>query len=209
MVIDIIIIAILLLCIFIGYKRGLVNVVFRIFAFLVALIVTIILYRPITNLVISNTEIDEKIEAVIIENGTKETEDVDKETNMSEYIQKYVQKTTTEAQNEIVTSSAKTIAENVVGIGVMIVLFIVIRIALILVRFITDSLANLPVVKQFNELGGALYGLIEGLVIIYVILAVIFFIVSLKGGTNLVNMIDSSIIGKMMYANNIILNILF
>lgn len=209
MIIDIIIIALLLLCTFIGYKRGLVNVIFKIFAFLVALVVTIILYRPVANLVIDNTQIDEKIEAVIIENGTKETENSDKEANMTEYIQKYVEKATTDAQNEIVTSSARAIAENVVGIGVMIVLFIVIRIALTLVRFITDALANLPVVKQFNEIGGALYGLIEALVIIYVILAVIFFIVSLNGGTNLLNMIDSSFIGKMMYGNNIILKILF
>ena len=209
MVLDIIIIAILALCIYVGYKRGLVNVIFRIFAFLVALIVTVILYRPITNLVINNTQIDEKIETVIIENGTQETKSTNEETNMSEYIQKYVKQTATNAQNEIVESSARVIAENVVGIAVMIVLFIAVRIGLILVRFITDSLAQLPIVKQCNKVGGAVYGVLEGLVIIYAILAVIFFIVSLKGGTNLVNMIDSSIIAKVMYANNIILKILF
>ncbi len=209
MILDIIIIAILILCVFLGYKKGLVNVIFRIFAFLVALIVTMILYRPITNLVINNTQIDEKIEAIIIENGTKETENTNEETNMTEYIQKYVEQTAINAQNDIVTSSAKTVAENVVGIAVMIVLFIAIRIALILVRFITDGIAHLPIVKQFNKLGGSIYGVIEGLAIIYIMLAVIFFIVSLNGGTNLINMINSSIIAKVMYSNNIILNILF
>ena len=91
----------------------------------------------------------------------------------------------------------------------MIVLFIVTRILLVFVRFITDAIASLPVIKQFNKLGGALYGLLKGLFIIYVILAIMFFIISLNGGNNLFNMIDKSIIGKMMYANNIILKVLF
>ena len=63
--------------------------------------------------------------------------------------------------------------------------------------------------KQFNELGGALYGAITGLIAIYVILAIVFFVVSINGFEYINEAIDMSIITKYLYGNNIILNIFF
>ena len=47
LLIDIIIIAIILLNIIIGYKKGLINVIFSICAFLVAIIITVLLHEGI------------------------------------------------------------------------------------------------------------------------------------------------------------------
>lgn len=44
---DIILIAILVLNVIIGYKKGLINVIFNICAFLLAIVITIILYLKI------------------------------------------------------------------------------------------------------------------------------------------------------------------
>ena len=55
--------------VFFGYKKGLIGVAFNLCAFLVAIIVTWILYNPVTNLVINNTEIDDGIKNAIIEKG--------------------------------------------------------------------------------------------------------------------------------------------
>ena len=41
-IVDIVVVTILLLNIVIGYKKGLVNVIFNIFAFLIAIIITLI-----------------------------------------------------------------------------------------------------------------------------------------------------------------------
>ena len=71
-VIDIVVIAILVLNIIIGYKKGLINVVFNILAFFIAIIITFILYKPVSNFIINNTEIDDKIKQTIIENSKKE-----------------------------------------------------------------------------------------------------------------------------------------
>ena len=71
-VIDIIIIAILFLSIFLGYKKGLIKLVFNLCAFLIALIVTFILYRPISAIVINNTDFDENIKQTILEKGITE-----------------------------------------------------------------------------------------------------------------------------------------
>ena len=85
---DILLIAILLISIVLGYKKGLINVAFNLCAFIIALIITLVLYKPITNFVIDNTEFDEKIESVIIEKGLSNDE---KNTTEDGTLNKYIE----------------------------------------------------------------------------------------------------------------------
>ena len=204
-IIDIILICILALTIFLGYKKGLVKVIFKILAFLIALILTIILYRPITNIVINNTELDEKIANVIIEKGTVEVDD----SAENKTLDKYVENTKKNIQNDVVNTTAKSVSENLVGIIVMIALFIALRIALMILAIFANSLAELPIVKQFNKAGGIVYGLAEGIIIIVAILAIIYFISSMTKDSSIVSAINTSVITKYIYYNNPILNIIF
>ena len=151
---DILLIAILLISIVLGYKKGLINVAFNLCAFIIALIITLVLYKPITNFVIDNTEFDEKIESVIIEKGLSNDEkNTTEDGTLNKYIEEYVMKSVDNTKNEIVKSTATIIAEKTIGIVVMIALFIVIRILLIFAKAIINGIANLPIIKQFNELG--------------------------------------------------------
>ena len=70
--VDLVVVAILILNIIIGYKKGLVNAIFSICAFLIAIAATFILYKPVSNIIINNTEIEQKIKEVIINNNTNE-----------------------------------------------------------------------------------------------------------------------------------------
>ena len=207
---DIIIIALLLFSIVLGYKKGLINVAFNLCAFIIALIITLVLYKPITNLVIKNTEFDEKIEDVIIEKGiTNDEENTTEDGTLNKYIEKYLMKSVDNTKNEIVKSTATIISEKIIGIVVMIALFIITRILLIFAKAIIDGISKLPIIKQFNELGGLLYGILRGMVIVYGILTVIFIVISMNNNGVLANAIDTSIISKILYNNNIILNIIF
>lgn len=204
-IIDIIFICILALSIYLGYKKGLVKVIFNVFAFLIAIILTVILYRPITNVVINNTELDEKIANVIIEKGTVEVEN----SLENKTIDKYVENTKKNIQNDVVNTTAKSLSENLVGIIVMVSLFIILRIVLIVIAFFANSLAELPIVKQFNKVGGTIYGVLEGIIIVLAVLAIVYFISSITKDSNIVSVINTSIITKYVYYNNPILNIIF
>lgn len=204
-IIDIVVLAILALTIFLGYKRGLVKVVFKMFAFLVALIVTLVLYKPVTNLVINNTMLDETISNIIIENGTIEKAKDEK----SNTVDKYIENAKNDIQNSVVTSVADTVAVNLVSIIVIIALFVITRLLLILVSFFADSLAELPIIKQFNKAGGIIYGILQGIVIILAILTIIYFISTTVKDFAVTKLINESIITKIVYYNNPILNIIF
>ena len=211
-VLDIIILSILALSLFFGYKKGLIGVAFNLCAFLVALIITWILFTPISNFVIKNTQIDDGIRNAIIEKGvikSKEDEKSDDDSKVNQYIEKYVTEPATSAANNAVEGTAKVVSEKVVAIGVAILLFIVVRIGLILLKFLAEAIAELPLIKQCNEVGGLIYGAIRGLFIIYIFFAILFFIMSLNNSGMIANLINSSIISKFLYENNIILNIIF
>lgn len=217
-VLDVIILSVLALSLILGYRKGLIGVAFNLCAFLVALIITWILYIPITNLVINNTQIDDGIRNTIIEKGVikekveneKTEEKIEENDNVvNQYIQKYVTEPATNTANNVVEETAKVVSEKVVAIGVAIGLFIVVRIGLILLKFVVEAIAKLPVIKQFNKAGGLIYGAVRGMFIIYIFLAILFFIMSINNSGMIANMINSSIISKMLYENNLILNIIF
>lgn len=210
-ILDIIIIAIIAISIFLGYKKGLIKVAVKLFAFLIAIIVSLMFYKPVTNIIINNTEIDENIEKAIIENGTKKIEESNEEekNNFLEEMQQYIGNAVTQTQNEIVENAAKEISIKLINIIAIVGLFIGTRLILILLTFISDLITNLPIIKQFNKIGGIIYGAIRGLVLIYVILAIAYLVVSISANNTIYNAINSTIITQFMYKNNILLNIIF
>lgn len=215
-ILDIILVLIILINVYICYEKGLVKLAVGLIAVIVSIILAVILYKPVSNMVIKNTEIDDKIESTIIENFTatesegNETESDETEDNgFMRYIEKYVDDTVNKTKNEIVIEAAGTIAVKVINIGVILGIFIIARIVLILLTFITDIITELPILKQFNAAGGILYGIIKSLLIIYVILAIVFFIIYITGNATISEAISSSFITKFFYNNNILLTILF
>lgn len=212
-IIDIIILAIIALCIFLGYKRGLVGVAFKILSFIIAVAISLIFYKPIAGYIIDNTQLDETISQKVVEVMNKEDE---KETKSSEedsktssvivkHLNESIENATKEAKDTIVESASISIATSIIRFGVILALFIVTNILLLIVKAFTNFLADLPVLKQFNELGGILYGLIEGLFIVYLLLAIFSFI----SIGNIQSLISNSYIGSILYNYNLILMILF
>ena len=208
LIIDIVIIAILALCIIMGYKKGLINVIFNIFAFLLAIIITLVLYKPVSDIIIKNTDIQEKIETAIIENtkGEENKKEEQTENGIQKYIENTMQNAEEDAKSKAIEVVAKDVSTKCIEIITALILFVITRIILIVLKFLTETLANLPIVKQCNEIGGLLYGVIKGLLIIYVILTIMFFIISLKPEGMTANLIETSYITKFLYNNNIIVN---
>lgn len=208
---DIIIVAIIALNIFLCYKKGLVKLAVGLIAVLAAIILSIVLYKPISNAIIKNTDIDEKIENIIIENFSAETNENEevRYVGIIDYLEKYVDDAVNKTQNEIVYETAGTMAVRFINIAVILIIFLVTRIILLLLTFISDMITSLPILKQFNEIGGILYGVVKALLIIYVILAIIFFVVYITGNTTISEAISGSYITKFFYEHNLILKIIF
>ena len=203
-IIDIVIAAILILSVFIGYKQGLVKVIFNVCALLVAIIATFILYRPVSNFVIEKTEIDDKIRNTIIEKyGNTEIQSEENNEGILKLITQKLQEATIETTEKAVEVVAEEVSIRAVQIITGIGLFVVIRIALIILKFLSEGLAELPLVKELNGVGGIVYGLLRALVIIYLLLYLLFFVSSMNNNGKIQEAINESYITKYIYNNRI------
>lgn len=198
-VIDIIIILFILASTYLGYKKGLVKVAVSMIAFLVAILITVVLYRPIANLIIDNTDLDEKLQQMVEKNLDSVTANRKMENN-EEGITKSI---LDGAKKEIVPGTSRTIAINIIYGITMIALFIVSRLLLILINLLADTITSLPILKQFNEAGGIAYGLLRGMITVYVILIIINILISLDSEGNINNILQSSIITKNLINYNL------
>lgn len=215
-IIDLIIVAILAICIFFGYKNGLTKSIIKIISFFVAIAIAAIFFKPLGNYVIEKTEIDDNIKQSIInlvEKDVEENGEVKEESNlpqaMVDYINESVKNAAQEAKTNIVNTAAINISTTAIYVGSAIVLFIVARIILMIISALSNILTDLPVIKQFDKTGGIIYGLLKALLIIYVILSIISLISPAIEQTGIIKAINKSFIGSFLYNNNILLNIVF
>lgn len=216
LIIDLIILGLILLCIFLGYKKGLTKCIIKILSFVIAIIIAVVLFKPISNFVINNTQIDDNIKNSIVEivaDDVSETGKVKEDSNLPKsivnHINESIENSVNETKQTVVNAVAEQISKTAVNVGVAIALFIVARVALIFVSAISSLITDLPIIKQFNKAGGVIYGLVEALIIIFIVFAIISFISPMIEGSGLIAAINKSIIGSVFYNNNLLMNIIF
>ena len=217
-IIDAIILGILVLCIALGYRKGLTGSLLKIVSFVLALVIAFVLFKPVSNFIIDKTDWDENLEQGIrdtILSSDKQEEKVSQEENqnmpavMLDYINKTVENAGNEAKEAVADATARQVAIMIINSGVWFALFLVARIILIFVKGLTKIITSLPIIKQFDKLGGIIYGLVEAFIVIYAILAVLSFISPVVSGTGILEAVQKSFIGSVMYNNNLLLKLIF
>ena len=199
-VIDIILVLIVALSAFLGYKKGLVELGAKLFAGIIAIVITLIIYKPVGNIVIKNTSIDEKIENTILE---KTTNVIDENSKISDnkYIKDASDNAVSQVKEEVLPEQARNIAVNIVYVATALILFIISKIVLSIVISLANAVASLPILKQFNEIGGFLYGLVRGAIISLVLILVIGTIAKLNPNGSLGKNVESTYLLKEVYSN--------
>lgn len=218
-IIDLVILGILVLCIALGYRRGLTGSLLKIISFALALIIAFVLFKPISNIIIDNTNWDETLEQNIRDIITEDeagtdSEETEKENQtmsnvMVEYINETVEEAGSEAKEAIADSAVESVAVIIINVGVWVALFILAKIILFFINALTKLVTKLPVIKQFDKLGGIIYGVLEALVVIYGILAILSLISPAISDSEIINAVHNSFIGSFMYNNNLLLKLIF
>ncbi len=200
-IIDIIILVFILLSAIGGYRKGLISLGIHLFAFVLALLISFVLYRPIGNIIINTTQVDETIQATIQKNAETMVNTKGFENDLTKSLVE-------SAENGMLPEVSKELAYNIVYLGTMIVLFLVLRVCLMLVNTVANAISKLPVLDQVNKLGGAAYGVVRGIIITYAVLLIISLGIAINPTTKLTQMIDDTYLAKTMMENNI-LNVFF
>lgn len=210
-IIDILIIVVMILFVFFGYRKGLIKVALGLCAFVLAILIALIFYKPVAKQIMNNTQIDEKINETIYskikdinfqdisENDKNENEIIKIAEN---YINEAIEKSTENIGKYVADSLTITIVEAIS----FILLIILLRIALLVLNLLANFVGELPLIKQFNKSGGIICGIIEGFLIINCIFALVYILNPVCFNGEIQKNIEQSHIGKMVYENNFIIN---
>ena len=189
-IIDIVIILFILASIYLGYKKGLISLGIQLLAFILSLIITLILYRPIGSMIINTTQLDEKLQEIIQVNA----ESVISEDSDNKITNELIES----AKNGMLPEVSRSLAINIIYGVTMLVLFIVSRICLIFIKSLSDLIAKLPIINQFNKLGGVLYGLLRGLLITYAIVMIMNLMITFNPKGSLNDIMNETYLAKMI-----------
>ena len=220
--IDIIIIAILLFFVIMGAWKGLISTLFRSCSTIIAIAAAIFLHPVISDFIrksfiykaisgtigkslgISNANpasqadrinfirtlpLPDSFKRMLLDNNNSVVYDLLHANSVSDYISGYI-------------------ANIIINIIISILIFIVIYIAIKIIINALQLAVKVPVLKQINSLGGGLLGLVWGVIIIWCLMTVMMLFITTPVFNTIINNIDRSILGKILYDNNIIMNVL-
>jgi len=146
-IIDLIIVIIVLLSIFLGYKQGLIKAAIKIASFFIAIAVAFILYQPIANAIIDNTSIDENIQTSITNKILPEGATPDSEVQITN-----IPNAILSGASSTVNNISHALTVKIIEAVVLLAIYVIVRLVLKLVTILADLIAKIPVLKQFNEL---------------------------------------------------------
>lgn len=216
---DLIVIIIIGFAIFRGYKRGFIKTGFGILSFFISIVITFMFYKPVMNIIKENTGFEMWLSEYLYSMNLEEPNNESGEAlTISESGENYIENLPELVVDmigleEIKENAKATIIDKIVDFALkllsIIIVYILTKIILYFVVLVLDSVAQLPVLKQFNELFGLILGGILGLIQIYSICAIIAFVSSMPSMNGIGNIINNSAFAQVFYNNNILIKILF
>lgn len=221
MILDIILIVLLIGAIVLGNKKGFVKIASGLVTFVIAFVLAYIFANNMANYIRFDTKLGKSLESGIntsvssfLENensNDKEDKKQEDQTVIGDSI-KDLQNLFGDKINEAVKDGKKTTKEvltNYVFTGIgFITVFIIVKLILIVATIMLDGVFNLPVLKSFNELFGIIAAVVLLILKIWVALAIVKLIAPMNFMTGIIKYIDSSIITRILYDNNIIISII-
>lgn len=213
MIIDIIIIALIALGVFFGYKKGLVGILIGVASLILSIILAFVLQGPVSEYLYSTpvgTSIESKVTEFVNDTLSSENnENVDSEDNTkkeNDFFSKVIQDATN--SEDTVKEASKNITMFILKGITFIGIFILVRIICYILQMILNVVFDLPILHSVNKFGGMAINLVVTLLKLWILLAAIQLISSVVAIDFITNLINQSYLTKLLYENNILLNIL-
>lgn len=207
------VIVFLIICAFSGYYMGLIKKLFRLFSFIVTIIAATAMMPYISDFIVENTSIYNKIEENLNDMLTELYEDKDSESksdsdkrtaSMPEIISDILlegeaKEILIDEINDYFSSQAANIIVNSISFFIA---FAIIQVVLRTTVFTLDIIANLPIIKGINQYAGLALGLCEGVVWVWIFFLIVMFISTSEIGIIINGQIRDSEFLSYLYNNN-------
>lgn len=215
--------AVVLICVLVGLRRGLIKSAVSAVGIVGAIVLTNICNPYVGDFLCKHTEIRNVVHNKIENNlgledaqdrlSVYEQEDYIEKLNLPEIVKDYIRsgdkknpggKDNTEKYLDYVTDYLTDMVMN--GIAYILTV-VIIGIVLLIALGISNILSGVPVIGGIDRAGGAVFGLAQGILIVWLAMLVITFLSAFPWGNQMMSMIDENDVLSYVYKKNIFLKI--
>lgn len=193
MILDLIALAIILLYAIFGYKKGLIRSILGLASFFLAVVITMSMYTYAVDF-LKRTGVEETIRKQITQSLG---EDSIKTENMPKAIEDGINSTITSAKTSVADSLTNMVIK---GICIFVFFFVVLFLLKLVIPLL-DKVFSLPVLNEFNKVSGMLFGILSGLLILFILSSIMIFLVSNQDSWLSVQLANSKFM-SIIYNNN-------
>lgn len=221
--VSIVIWLVLIINIIVGWARGFFRVLISVAGAIAGVIIAIYAAPYVSSFLQENTDTDEKLATYIaqelefsdvgeeaskgvqvsvieglplpdtmkdniLNNNNLETYDILKATGVYDYI-------------------SKSVAAVTLNGFVFLVLALVCWIVFIFLGLLAKGLRSIPIIKSIDRFGGAILGAIQGLIAVWVFFLILSITSTMPWSQNIISQINDSLVLKLLYDNNILLDV--
>lgn len=210
---DIIAALIIAVAAFCGAKKGLVRSVFGLSSLILSLILSLTLYPLVTDFLADSVVGDYvRLNAYKVFDA-QETEPAEaQEAGETLHLPSVLSDGLTNAANEAAGAIKESVAESTAALALkllgILVVFILTKVILWALSHVLGIIAKLPVIRSLNKLLGGAMGVCYGILLLYLLLALLTFTTTLKTFNKPTELVLESQYVSVMYNRNILLNFL-
>lgn len=211
------------ICVLIGWMQGLLRVIVSVAGLIASLIVAIYVAPRVSGYVEENSQVDEKIAGYISEElqfsdvGKEATRGIQvaviSELPLPETLKsKILDNNNSEMYDALNVSSvydyiAKSIAVVILNAAVFLMLIFICRIFFFFLGKSIGNIAKLPILRSIDKIGGGVLGAMKGLIFIWVFFLILSITSTFAWSQNIIVQINESVLLKLLYDNNVLLDI--
>ena len=223
---DIALVAVIGICVGVSAKRGFIKSSRTVLAIILTALLLITMQAPVINY-LQGSVVGEKVHELVTKNITKtyeknqlseETDTTDTEQSllicetmslpkfMAHGIQTQI-KQMSEIKNNVLDLLSDTISNFIIKILATVLLFLVVRFFVFLFLKILDSLFSLPGLRTINKTMGAVIGIFNALLAVYIICGLVSLLTPIENLKLVQDAVDSTYLLKHFYDNNLLLSL--
>ncbi len=226
---DIFVIGLIALMALLGLYKGLIRTLFGLLGFVLAAVAAKMYHPLVSTYIIENTGLFEKIRGGLLsrlENYaashpemiegkglTGQTHSI--ETGFPKTIEdmilnsEVIRDNAGEAAIDVLSGFAEAFARLAIDALSILLIFIVVKIAIALLAWLLDKVFSLPPIRSFNNGGGFILGLVQGVFLVYLLAVLMIPVVSAFPESYAVSQMQSSKYAIMFFENNFLLQAVY
>lgn len=210
-VLIILLLAIFVIPILLGYKKGLIQMLYSLGSILISIVLCFLLHPFVQSFLMNGTHLYEhvyhRLDKVLEQKKVGEAPNPEKE--MPKLIQKLLDKHNKPEQYKKygITNTREYMVEiltrMLIKVISFLVTFLIVFVILKVLLYLLNAVALLPVVHFFNHLGGALVGAVEGLLLVWLFFLILTVLGSTPFASGILDTIGKNPVLSSLYNTNL------